>query len=1029
MTNRPAVCFLREGSRRNFFGLAVIALASACWTPYWVFGQLPAARLSSVFPAGGRAGQTVEVTISGIDLDEVDALWFSHPGLRAERKMAEPGPFDKGPQPVPNVFLVTVAPDVPPGCYDIRAKGLYGLSNPRTFEVGQLPELGETEPNNDRDQAQAVPTELGANLVINGQSAQGGDLDWYRVRLSAGQRISLRCAARRLDSLMDAVLQVFDSNGRLLGEYESLAGNDIVTQLTAPSEGDYFFCVYDILYRGGAEYYYRLTISEAPVVDFVFPPMIVPGATARLSVYGRNLPGGVPSPVRVGNQSLEKIELDVSMPADIHGRLPEDLTIRAEESGLDAMRLVLPGARQPLDPVLIYPATAPVVLENEVNHPAQKAQRVSLPCEIAGQFYPLRDTDWFEFDAKQGEQWAIELYYNRVNGRGAPRLMLFRVDKKDDGSEQLTAVPDLRATAEATLSYEFDPRSGDPGYLWRVAADGTYRLKLEDAQATLRADPTSVYRLALRRPQPDFRLIAFPWECHHGLFLRKGGRAVVHVLALRQDGFDGEIQLSVSGLPEGVTAADAVIGPGATQGAVVLTCAENAPAVVAPITVQGRAVVEGQTLSRTARYGMALPARGLLQPGEVRQSVPGRLMRSMVLSISNEEMLPVMVSSGEQPVWETSRGGILKIPLSLTRRDNYNGSLTVVPLGLPANVSANPASIGNGANNGELELRFAANAPIGTYTLCGNAYVQGYQYARNPAAAKAAAERKAELDKIVAELQEKVKQTTQERDNSQKMLDEAKQAVQKATAARDQAARMVAEAQAALKAAQEAAERAKRTANEKPEDTAAATAAAQAAKAAAEAETRAKDAAKTLEMAEKMLTEAQQQLQTAETKRAEAEQLLQKTTQLFNQAQQLRQQADQRAQQLQNASRPQAVNFWTPSTPITIRIAESPVALAGLPDSLSVKQGEKLEQTVKVTRSFGFQGPVNLNWQFSGSINGVQLPNIQVPNGQEEGKLTIAASDNAAQGQYNLRLQIQVNFNGQNVVTEKQVTLSINPKQ
>ena len=43
-----------------------------------IFAQLPAARLAGVFPAGAVPGATLEVTIAGDDLDNVDRLLFSH---------------------------------------------------------------------------------------------------------------------------------------------------------------------------------------------------------------------------------------------------------------------------------------------------------------------------------------------------------------------------------------------------------------------------------------------------------------------------------------------------------------------------------------------------------------------------------------------------------------------------------------------------------------------------------------------------------------------------------------------------------------------------------------------------------------------------------------------------------------------------------------------------------------------------------------------------------------------------------------
>jgi hypothetical protein len=78
---------------------------AACSFLQPVQAQLPTARLDGVFPAGAAPGASVEVTITGNDLDDVDRLVFSHDGISMTRKMAEVTPFDEGPQPIENVFL------------------------------------------------------------------------------------------------------------------------------------------------------------------------------------------------------------------------------------------------------------------------------------------------------------------------------------------------------------------------------------------------------------------------------------------------------------------------------------------------------------------------------------------------------------------------------------------------------------------------------------------------------------------------------------------------------------------------------------------------------------------------------------------------------------------------------------------------------------------------------------------------------------------------------------------------------------
>ncbi|MDP6723377.1 MAG: hypothetical protein QGF59_32235, partial [Pirellulaceae bacterium] len=128
--------------------------------------QLPAARLTSIFPPGANPGKTVEVTVTGVDLDNATTLYFSAPGITAKQKMAEPGPFDQGPVPVANTFEVTVAANVPGGVYDARVVGKYGTSNPRAFLISDQPVALEAEPNNKREEA----TEVELPALLSGQS-------------------------------------------------------------------------------------------------------------------------------------------------------------------------------------------------------------------------------------------------------------------------------------------------------------------------------------------------------------------------------------------------------------------------------------------------------------------------------------------------------------------------------------------------------------------------------------------------------------------------------------------------------------------------------------------------------------------------------------------------------------------------------------------------------------------------------------------------------------------------------------------
>ena len=87
---------------------------------------------------------------------------------------------------------------------------------------------------------------------------------------------------------------------------------------TLTEDGDYLVRVYSFTYtQGGPEHFYRLSISTAPWIDAVFPPLVVSGRDNTLTVYGRNLPGGKLDPTAVVNGSvLETLTVHVKAAAD-----------------------------------------------------------------------------------------------------------------------------------------------------------------------------------------------------------------------------------------------------------------------------------------------------------------------------------------------------------------------------------------------------------------------------------------------------------------------------------------------------------------------------------------------------------------------------------------------------------------------------------------------------------------------------------------------------------------------------------------
>ena len=559
--------------------------------------QLPQTRVYSIFPPGGQRGTKVDLTItSGEDLDELTSLIFSHPGIKAEPKLTMVA--GQPPTPIPSQFVVSIDGSVPPGRYDLRASGMFGVSNPRSFTVGDLVEVVETEPNNTPAEAMAVEI----NSLVNARSNAATDVDHYKIQAKQGQRILAECMAARIDSKMDATLELYSPDGKLVVYNRNGVRRDPLIDFTAPADGEYVLKVYDFLYAGDAnQYVYRLKVSTGPFIDFVLPPAGLPNTTGEYTLYGRNLPGGTPSPFQVRGRPLDQLKVSIALPADLGVQLAaENLT--AAESSVDGVAYSLTTPAGTSNSVMIYLASAPLVAEVEPNSEPAKSQKIAVPCEVYGQFQARGDVDYLTFDAKAQEAYWVEVYGQRNGTMADPYFTIERVVVDDKGVEtvsRITVQDDSTVLLNPQNQFGFDTRNDDAAFRFVVPADGTYRIAVRDRYFESRGEPQLVYRLAIRKERPDFRLVAVPtmpaqqpqqvgtWD----LSLRKGDNVPVEILAFRQDGFDGVIDVSVEGLPPGVTASASSLGGTQTVSTLVLSAAEDVAPWVGTIKIVGKARV------------------------------------------------------------------------------------------------------------------------------------------------------------------------------------------------------------------------------------------------------------------------------------------------------------------------------------------------------------------------------------------------------------------------------------------------------
>ncbi|MFP6577156.1 MAG: hypothetical protein VB912_18490, partial [Pirellulaceae bacterium] len=498
------VMFWSQLSRSCLRRALIVAALVAFLLPVTTWAQLPITQLTTIYPAGGQQGTEVEVQVGGGDQDSLGQMVFSHPGITAKQKMTPADELNPKPQPVNGTFQVAIGKEVPAGIYEARVTGQFGVSNPRCFVVGTSTEV--TDNGGNHELAKAQPVTLGT--IINGR-ADASKTDRYQVELAAGQRLLVDCLAQRIDSRLDGTLILFDAQGQELMRSRAHRQGDPLIDFKAPAAGQYVVGISDFVYRGGAEYMYRLEFRTGPYIDFIIPSVAAPGAKGSFTIYGRNLPGGKPAPnMRSGSVVLEQATVSITVPgqAELDARPSSYQPLRA--AMLDAVPFQLPGSNT----INLGLAVAPVVVEKEPNAAADQAQQLTVPVQVSGQFYPARDADWYQFSAKKGEIYWIEVTSQR-RGLDTDAVMLVqRVTKNDKGEETVSDITfvDDPSDRNGRIGGDYDDTTDDPSYRLTADQDAVYRVMVRDQFGDSHSTPHATYELAIRKEQPDYRLLALP---------------------------------------------------------------------------------------------------------------------------------------------------------------------------------------------------------------------------------------------------------------------------------------------------------------------------------------------------------------------------------------------------------------------------------------------------------------------------------------------------------------------------------------
>lgn len=157
---------------------------------------------------------------------------------------------------------------------------------------------------------------------------------------------------------------------------------------------------------------------------------------------------------------------------------------------------------------------------------------------------------------------------------------------------------------EAARQTGTDPAT-DPLIALDPTLDGVYTIRVSERFRN-RGGPEFAYRLRVREataPTPDFRIKVIA----DALNVPRAGTAKLKVAVERLGGFQDPIEIALTGLPAGVTAAKSVIAKGQSAGEVTLSAGASAKVAVGRATIAGIAATRSRTAEETLLVAVAVP--------------------------------------------------------------------------------------------------------------------------------------------------------------------------------------------------------------------------------------------------------------------------------------------------------------------------------------------------------------------------------------------------------------------------------------
>ncbi|MDE2964186.1 MAG: hypothetical protein OXU26_09750 [Acidobacteriota bacterium] len=530
-------------------------------------------KVNSLFPLGGQPGTSFEVRIRGENLGSVYGVWFDCDAIEAEVRKIEKtveevdvvqqaGTTAKDTKEFHHVVLkLDVDHKAAVGAHTFRLVSRQGLSSPLALLVNPEPQIQESGQSiNSPQSAQPITFPV----VVNGRLGHPGELDYYAFEVGEGQHLRFEVITSTFAAATVAGdpqlilyeptgswfdpqriqrLEVRDETGPGPGNHQWVTSHFLPRLIRRfDRKGRYLAEVGTLEGQGGPDFSYQLRVIPTPARDSGANHRRFPGDPAHGS-----------SPLvwqeRDFSRRIDRDHLTRLWSRAI--RIPEPGQEGKTAAGSKDVARPEKSNRSPLaetiDPSNRLRLPSPT-REEEPNDWASRAAELSIPVTVEGAIQHPGDVDIFRFKAGSGQALAFEIETpDTVPPFFNPHLIV--VD--DTGTELVSNIyrevagvgDDWIKSIKAKTVYTFEQA-------------GEYFLQIRDL-TTRRAAPHFRYRVLVRPQVPHIGEVAVKMgrgEVVDHINLRSGESRKLTVVTEPEEGFDGEIALTLENLPTGVQA-------------------------------------------------------------------------------------------------------------------------------------------------------------------------------------------------------------------------------------------------------------------------------------------------------------------------------------------------------------------------------------------------------------------------------------------------------------------------------------------